>query len=190
MKYHVRYMAVALPLLFPALGAGQNKWSAPDVASNVMDSTTVARLLVKPACLATCVDSIKTYVVEDVPVRSKGIVLSGQLYLPAHGRRWPLMILYPGGFNETELIMRAPRYYAPRLAHCGFAAYVYWKRGTGPSGVYAEATNDDCCLCFSVSSTLAIGQKKKYFQLHRPDSDTMTCTHVQRMRSVVFIAVV
>jgi len=40
--------------------------------------------------------------------------------------------------------MQAPRYYAPRLAHCGFAVYVYWKRGTGSSGgIYAEATYDD-----------------------------------------------
>jgi pimeloyl-ACP methyl ester carboxylesterase len=42
------------------------------------------------------------------------------------------------------LIMQSPRYYAPRLARCGIAALVYYKRGTGPSGgVYAEATEDD-----------------------------------------------
>jgi len=83
-------------------------------------------------------------VVKDVPVQSKGIVLSGQLYLPAGEGRWPLVILVPGGFNEVDLIMLANRYYAPRLAQCGFAAYVYWKRGTGPSGgVYADATYDD-----------------------------------------------
>ena len=145
MKSRVRRMAIALLLLFLALGAGQSHRSATDGdSSNVMDSTAVARLLVKPACLATYVDSARTCVVEEVPVRSKGIVLSGQLYLPASEGRWPLVILVPGGFNENELIMQAPRYYAPRLAHCGFAAYVYWKRGTGSSGgVYAEATNDD-----------------------------------------------
>jgi dienelactone hydrolase len=110
----------------------------------VLDSGAVARLLVKPVCLTTYVDSARTCLVKDVPVRSKGITLSGQLYLPARGGPAPLVILISGGFNETELIMQAPRYYAPRLAHCGFAAYVYWKRGTGPSGgVYADATLDD-----------------------------------------------
>jgi hypothetical protein len=96
-----------------------------------MDSATVARLPAKPACLGTYVDSARTCVIEDIPVRSKGIILSGQLYLPARTGRWPLVILVHGGFNETELIMQAPRYYAPRLAHCGFAAYVFWKRGYG-----------------------------------------------------------
>jgi len=50
----------------------------------------------------------------------------------------------PGGFNETELIMDSPRYEAPRLAQCGFAAVVFHKRGTGLSGgCYADATYDD-----------------------------------------------
>lgn len=132
-------------LLFPARSPG---WVqvAPDGGSqgNVLDSSAIARLMVKPACLSTYVDSARTCVVKEVPVRSKGITLSGQLYLPAHGGPSPLVILISGGFNESELIMQAPRYYAPRLAHCGFASYVYWKRGTGPSGgVYADATLDD-----------------------------------------------
>jgi pimeloyl-ACP methyl ester carboxylesterase len=49
-----------------------------------------------------------------------------------------------GGGNDYDLIMSAPRYYARRLAHCGFAALVYDKRGTGQSGgVFSEATFDD-----------------------------------------------
>jgi dienelactone hydrolase len=145
MKLHFRHITTAILLLFATLGTSKSQTRDSDGASKfVMDSAEVARLLVKPACLATYVDSVRSYVVEDLPVRSKGIVLSGQLYLPARAGRWPLVILVHGGFNETELIMRAPRYYAPRLAHCGFAAYVYWKRGTGLSGgVYADATNDD-----------------------------------------------
>jgi pimeloyl-ACP methyl ester carboxylesterase len=40
--------------------------------------------------------------------------------------------------------MRSPRYEAPRLAQCGFAAVVFYKRGTGLSGgCYADATYDD-----------------------------------------------
>jgi pimeloyl-ACP methyl ester carboxylesterase len=145
MEHHARHIATALLLFFPVLGVGQAQRSATDATpGNVMDSATVARLLTKPTCLATYVDSARTCVVEDSPVLSKGIVLSGQLYLPTRTGRWPLVILVHGGFNETELIMQAPRYYAPRLAHCGFAAYVFWKRGTGQSGgVYADASNDD-----------------------------------------------
>ena len=138
-------IATVLLLLSSEQAAGQGRSSGTDIASGgMMDSATVARLLVKPACLATYVDSARTCVVQDFPVQSNGIVLSGHLYLPMQGGRWPLVILVPGGFNETELIMQVPRYYAPRLAHCGIAAYVYWKRGTGSSGgVYADATYDD-----------------------------------------------
>jgi hypothetical protein len=145
MEFHWRHIAIEILLLVPVLGSGQSQRRPVDVvSSNLIDSSTVVRLLVKPVYLATYGDSAGTYLVEDVPVRSKGIVLTGQLYLPVHAGEWPLVILVHGGFNETELIMQAPRYYAPRLAHCGFATYVYWKRGTGSSGgVYADATNDD-----------------------------------------------
>jgi len=143
MKPYVRIIAMSHLLLVPAFGAGQISVTGAD-SLVVMDSAAVVRLLVKPACLGTYVDSARTCVVEDIPVQSKGILLSGQLYLPARAGRWPLVILVHGGFNESDLIMQAPRYYAPRLAHCGLAAYVYWKRGTGLSGgVYADATNDD-----------------------------------------------
>jgi dienelactone hydrolase len=139
----MRHMAIALLLLLPELESCKSH-RVDTTSINVMDSNTVARLLAKPACLTTDIDSARTYIVIDMPVQSKGIVLSGQLYLPAREGRWPLVILVSGGFNETEIILQAPRYYAPRLAHCGFAAYVYWKRGTGSSGgVYADATNDD-----------------------------------------------
>ena len=112
--------------------------------SLVLDSTSVATLLATPGCLSAPIDSGATYVVEDLPVPGKGVTLSGQLYLPSRDGRWPLIILVAGGFNETELIMLAPRHYAPRFAACGFAAYVFYKRGTGPSGgVYADATYDD-----------------------------------------------
>lgn len=110
----------------------------------VLDSASVAALLVKPGCLATYVDSARTCVGKDLDLPGKGVTLSGQLYLPSSEGKWPVVILVPGGFNETELIMQAPRYYAPRLAACGFAAYVFYKRGTGPSGgIYAEATYDN-----------------------------------------------
>jgi dienelactone hydrolase len=104
----------------------------------------VAKLLVRPECFGSPGDTTRSYVVRDCAIPSKGISLAARLYLPAQTGKWPLVILVPGGFNETELIMKSPRYDAPRLARCGFAALVYYKRGTGPSGgIYADATNDD-----------------------------------------------
>jgi pimeloyl-ACP methyl ester carboxylesterase len=104
----------------------------------------IERLLVKPACLQSFSDTNEWGLIEDLPVSSKGITLSARLYMPEGKGPWPAVILVPGGFNETELIMSWPRYEAPRLAHCGFAAVVFYKRGTGPSGgSYAEATYDD-----------------------------------------------
>lgn len=56
----------------------------------------------------------------------------------------PLAILTHGGFNEFDIIMAAPLYEAPILAHCGIAALVYHKRGTGKSGgEYVSSTRDD-----------------------------------------------
>jgi len=82
--------------------------------------------------------------VQNFPVHSKGITLSAELYLPIDEGPWPAVILVPGGFNQTEIYMLAPRFDAPRLAYCGYAAVVYSKRGTGKSGgSYAKATYDD-----------------------------------------------
>jgi dienelactone hydrolase len=113
-------------------------------ADHVLTPEEVAKLLVRPGCLGSPGNTTESDVVRDCAIPSKGISLSAQLYLPAESGKWPLVILVPGGFNETELIMGSPRYYAPRLARCGFAALVYYKRGTGLSGgIYADATNDD-----------------------------------------------
>jgi pimeloyl-ACP methyl ester carboxylesterase len=115
-------------------GLGPHRLTAEDIE----------RLLVKPVCLQSFSDTSEWGLVEDLPVSSKGIALSARLYLPEGKGPWPAVILVPGGFNETELIMSSPRYEAPRLARCGFAAVAFYKRGTGPSGgSYAEATYDD-----------------------------------------------
>ena len=104
----------------------------------------VDRLLVKPECRVHTPENDDWDRIRDFPVSSNGIRLSAKLYLPEGEGPWPAIILVPGGFNETELIIATPLYEAPRLAECGFAAVVYYKRGTGPSeGLYAEATYDD-----------------------------------------------
>jgi pimeloyl-ACP methyl ester carboxylesterase len=112
--------------------------------SHILNSEQIDELLVKPSCIKPIRADEKWKSIEEFPVESKGITLSSELYLPEGEGPWPAVILVPGGFNETELIMLAPRFDAPRLAQCGFAAVVYYKRGTGLSGgSYAEATYDD-----------------------------------------------
>jgi pimeloyl-ACP methyl ester carboxylesterase len=109
-----------------------------------LTAETVEKLLVRPACLETEGNPDEWRGIQDFPVDSKGITLSAKLYLPDGEGPWPAVILVPGGFNETELALEMPRFEAPRLARCGFAAVVYYKRGTGPSGgSYADATYDD-----------------------------------------------
>lgn len=118
--------------------------SDDEKSAHILSSEVVEKLLIRPECFGPPGDTTRPYVIQDYVIPSNGISLSAQLYLPSAIGKWPLVILVPGGFNETELIMESPRYYAPRLARCGFAALVYHKRGTGPSGgVYADATEDD-----------------------------------------------
>ena len=142
-----RLFPVAPLILSVALFSSSCQPSDPQYdteGGRLLNDPEIARLLEWPGCLERFSPSSATWIVEHVPIESKGIQLSGQLYVPAGGESWPLVIIVPGGFNEADLIMRAPRFYAPRLARCGYAAFVYWKRGVGSSGgIYAEATYDD-----------------------------------------------
>jgi pimeloyl-ACP methyl ester carboxylesterase len=144
---------VLIPVLFTVLSSsvlyGQQSHkgltkSDSLVSSHLLTANDIERLLVKPACLNPIPEGDRWSRIESFPVPSKGITVSAELYLPEGEGPWPAVIIVPGGFNETELIMRMPRFEAPRFAQCGFAAVVYYKRGTGPSGGrYADATNDD-----------------------------------------------
>jgi pimeloyl-ACP methyl ester carboxylesterase len=126
-----------LPVQYPGEGDAV-------IDRHVLTEKQVDRLLVKPVCLESIDNADEWSHVEDLPVSSDGVTLSAKLYLPVGEGRWPAVILVPGGFNETELILESPRYEAPRFARCGFAAVVYYKRGTGLSGgSYADATYDD-----------------------------------------------
>lgn len=112
--------------------------------SHILTSEQVEKLLSKPACRESFKRSDTTYQIEKMEIPSNGIRLYCELYLPLGEGKFPLVILTHGGFNEFDLIMSAPLYEAPIFAHCGFAALVYHKRGTGKSGGdYASSTNDD-----------------------------------------------
>ncbi|MCP4633812.1 MAG: prolyl oligopeptidase family serine peptidase [candidate division Zixibacteria bacterium] len=111
---------------------------------NLMSSEEVSRLLTTPACMKSFNRSDTTYSIEYINIPSNGISLYGRLFLPKSSGKYPLIVFIHGGHNNLELLNSAPLYYAPRLAHCGYAALVYDKRGTGKSGgVFHESTYDD-----------------------------------------------
>ena len=113
-------------------------------SSHILTSEQVEKLLSKPACRESFKRSDTTYQLEKMEIPSNGIMLYCELYLPLGQGKFPLVILTHGGFNEFDLIMATPLYDAPILAHCGIAALVYHKRGTGKSGGdYASSTNND-----------------------------------------------
>jgi pimeloyl-ACP methyl ester carboxylesterase len=144
MSYHALWLAMLIGSALVRPGSVSSVARPGHAAEHILDAGAVAQLLTRPPCLASFSDSVRFYVLEERAIPSKGITLSGQLYLPRATGRSPAVILVPGGFNEIPLIMASPRYYAPRWAHCGIAAFVYYKRGCGASGgVYADATEDD-----------------------------------------------
>lgn len=141
-------LSILIQVIYPGIGWTQEMKTLTSGVSvesdHVLSSEEVAELLIRPECFGSPGDTSRPYIIKDYMIPSNVISLSAQLYLPSETGKWPLVILVPGGSNETESIMESPRYYAPRLARCGIAALVYYKRGTGPSGgVYAEATEDD-----------------------------------------------
>ncbi len=85
-----------------------------------------------------------TYTVEPVKISSDGLLISGWLYLPEQPGQRPLVVLTNGGGNNVKSVKSFSDFLAPVLAHCGVAAFVHDKRGTGESqGVYRETTYDD-----------------------------------------------
>ena len=84
-----------------------------------------------------------TFTVEPMKIPSEGALINGWLYLPLQAGRRPLIVLTNGGGN-TASIKSFSDFMAPVLAHCGIAAFVHDKRGTGGSqGVYRDTTYDD-----------------------------------------------
>ena len=98
-----------------------------------------------------------TFTVEKISIRSEGFLLTGLLYLPLGDKKCPLVILTNGGGNIVRAIRSFSDFMAPILAHCGYAAFVHDKRGTGESeGDYVKTTYDDyvtdagnCAVCIS-----------------------------------------
>lgn len=85
-----------------------------------------------------------TFTVEQIKVPSENFIINGWLYLPLGNGKHPLVILTNGGGNNEKNIKSLSDWLAPILAHCGVAAFVHDKRGTGESeGEYSKTTYDD-----------------------------------------------
>lgn len=85
-----------------------------------------------------------TFLVEPVQFRSEGFLINGWLYLPEKGDRFPLVVLTNGGGGDQRPIKSLSDFIAPVLAHCGVAAFVHDKRGTGESeGVFRDTDYED-----------------------------------------------
>jgi hypothetical protein len=134
--------------------------TVPDYRGTVLTDSQLERLFRTPECLkgyrpmqagplrridAPAGETPKpTYTVERVKVPSDGLSINGWLYLPPGIGKSPLIVLTNGGGNVPSAIKSLSDFMAPVLAHCGIAAFVHDKRGTGESqGVFRETTYDD-----------------------------------------------
>ncbi len=85
-----------------------------------------------------------TFTVEQIKVPSEGVLIHGWLYLPPGNEKVPLVVLTNGGGDGSRAIKSLSDWIAPILAHCGYAAFVHDKRGTGLSeGDFASTTYND-----------------------------------------------
>mgnify|MGYP001344701877 CR=1 FL=1 len=154
-------VTIALLLSIPACACAQKEVQGGDQASHVLSSVHLQALLeTKPTCLEgyrtnqtgmlSRIDAPpgeraeSTFTVETLSIPSAGVLIRGWLYLPRKAGRFPLIVLTNGGGDGSRAIKSLSDWIAPILAHCGIAALVHDKRGTGESGGnYVETTYDD-----------------------------------------------
>lgn len=85
-----------------------------------------------------------TFTVEKIKIPSEGLLINGWLYLPLKEEKCPLVVLTNGGGDGSRGIKSFSDFMAPILAHCGIAAFVHDKRGTGESeGIYINTTYEN-----------------------------------------------
>ncbi len=128
--------------------------------SHIYTERQLNSLLEKPPCLEgyrpnqsgplskldlTAINSTdSTFTVERIRIPSDGLQINGWLYLPLGNGKHPLVVLTNGGGDGSRPIKSLSDWLGPVLAHCGIAAFVHDKRGTGESeGIFAETIYDD-----------------------------------------------
>lgn len=85
---------------------------------------------------------------ESVDMIVAGDTLRGTLFLPESTTSpVPAMLLLPGGGTDANILMITPTWFGRHLAHCGMAALVFHKRGTGESaGDASTMTMEDLLM--------------------------------------------
>jgi len=128
--------------------------------SFIYSAQEVEKLMIKPACMGDYISSQSgplrkpdgnagfildsTFTVEKIKIPSDGLLITGWLYLPLLTEKCPLVVLTNGGGDGSRGIKSFSDFMAPVLAHCGIAAFVHDKRGTGESeGDYVKTTYND-----------------------------------------------
>jgi len=131
------------------------------IESGTINQERIEELLIRPACLENFKDTDDSYTAKEVIISSGDIALHGELYLPNKPGLHPAVVYMHGGGNTYDMLMNAPKHYAPRLAHCGYAVLIYDKRGTGESGgVFHDATYDDFVLDAGNAAIFLSGHKQ------------------------------
>ncbi len=153
---------IVLPLSFFCISLVYCQYNPEDkkVDSRIYSKSQLEELMKRPACLEgyqsnqsgplSRIDakdgekSDSTFTVEKIKIPSDGLMITGWLYLPLGEGKFPLIVLTNGGGDGTRQIKSLSDWIAPILAHCGYAAFVHDKRGTGESeGVFVASTYED-----------------------------------------------
>ncbi|HOO99410.1 MAG TPA: prolyl oligopeptidase family serine peptidase [Bacteroidales bacterium] len=149
-----------LLLLINCRNQVQKAGSDKPVSTGIYTTEQLDELLKKPACLEgyypnqtgplTRVDedgkesTDSTFTVRVMKIASEGFMIHGWLYRPLKEGKVPLIVLTNGGGDDSRPIKSLSDWIAPILAHCGYAAFVHDKRGTGLSeGDFASTTYND-----------------------------------------------
>lgn len=153
-------VSTAFAILWNTAGYSQNKESGYSEISCLYTQSGLDLMMTKPSAMGEHVPSQSgplrkpdgsggftydsTFTVEKIIINSEGYLLTGWLYLPLGEKSVPLVVLANGGGNVVRAIRSFSDFMAPILAHCGYAAFVHDKRGTGESeGDYVMTTYDD-----------------------------------------------
>lgn len=147
-------------MMLAACTNAQNSPKTGEEKSFVYSRAELEQMMTKPACLGEYRTSLSgplrkpdgkggfiadsTFTVEVIKVPSEGFLIHGWLYLPRGNEKCPLVVLTNGGGDGSRSIKSFSDFMAPILAHCGIAAFVHDKRGTGESeGIYVNTTYND-----------------------------------------------
>ncbi|MBU1014728.1 MAG: prolyl oligopeptidase family serine peptidase [Bacteroidetes bacterium] len=160
-KNGVKYLTYLIQIFFLSSGLNcQQVVNEKNLDSRIISESILEELLKKPQGLEgyrpnqsgplSRIDQKpgekddSTFTVEKMKIPSDGLMINGWLYLPLGDGRFPLVVLTNGGGDGSRPIRVLSDWLAPIFAHCGIAAFVHDKRGTGESeGDFVKTTYED-----------------------------------------------